>query len=338
MRCQLSLPRRLPTLVIALGCLAGSSTACTSHDRGAQGPQGSIDSGDDGGPAAPGTDAGIDGSGDDGASPPPQTSLRIAHASPDMPPIDICVAAHGTTDFQGPLVGQLVDAIAGDAGEDAEGDAGLSGVAYGQVSAYLQVDPTQLDVRIVAAGAGSCAVALVPDSTDLPPLAFETYTTLLVAGELSPAGTDSGVVVAMLSDDAVLAGGAASLRAINAMPSEPFLDFGMQSSTTEWVPLFTDVPFAASSMKTNPDDDLVDRNGYVPIAPFSGQGVSARPSSSDASAASVAAGNVTIDFGSIATVVAIGGKTGESAHPPSLLLCTDNQPAGGVFADCSVLQ
>jgi hypothetical protein len=329
-------------MLTALGCLAGSSTACTLHDDGAQGPQGTIDSGDDGGAVAPGTDAaGTDGSGDDGASPPPHTSLRIAHASPDMPSIDVCVAAHGTTDFQGPLVGQLVDVIAGDAGEGAEGgaggDAGLSGVAYAQVSAYLPVGPAQLDVRIVAAGASSCAVALVPDLTDLPTLALDTYTTLLVAGELSPVGSDMGVVVTMLSDDALLAGGAASLRAINAMPSEPSLDFGMQSSTNEWVPLFTDVPFAASSMKTNPDDGVADRNGYVPIAPFSGQGVSARPSSSDA-ATNAAAGNVTIDFGAIATVVAIGGKTGDSAHPPALLLCTDNQPSGGVFADCSIVQ
>ena len=41
--------------------------------------------------------------------------------------------------------------------------------------------------------------------------------------------------------------------------------------------------------------------------------------------------------GSIVTAFAIGGKSGDSAHPPSILICTDNQPSGGSLSDCSVV-
>jgi hypothetical protein len=34
-------------------------------------------------------------------------------------------------------------------------------------------------------------------------------------------------------------------------------------------------------------------------------------------------------------VIAVGGKTGDAIHPPALLLCIDNQPPGGLLADCS---
>jgi len=65
--------------------------------------------------------------------------------------------------------------------------------------------------------------------------------------------------------------------------------------------------------------------------------MSARESSSSDAAAGLAVDtNVDIELGAIATVIAIGGKTGDSAHPPALLVCIDNQPSGGLLSDCSV--
>jgi hypothetical protein len=110
------------------------------------------------------------------------------------------------------------------------------------------------------------------------------------------------------------------------------------SAVTQWMPLLTGVHFAAASTEVNPDDGVLDSNGYVAIAPLSAQAMSARPSSSDTAIDTAAAKSVTIVLGSIATVVAIGGKTGDSSHPPALLLCTDNQPSGGTLADCSIAQ
>jgi hypothetical protein len=337
--------RWFPAALAALGGLGPWAAACSAQ-HGSPGAQGTYDA-SEADTSSPTTEGGGDAAADDDASP-TQTYLRIAHVSPDMPPIDVCVALHGTGSYQGPLIGQLAATNAGDAGEDAEGggadgDAGLPGVSYAQVSAYLPLDPGDYDVRIVAAGASSCDAstdggAAVPDSTNLPALTLAGYATLLVAGELSPFGTEPGINVGVLPDDAVLSGGAASLRAINAIPSQPSLDFGMGSSTTQWLAFVTDVHFAAASAQVNPDDGAVDPNGYVGIAPLSDQAMSARSSSSDAATDVAAASSVTIPLGSIATVIAIGGKTGDSTHPPALLLCTDNQPSGGTLADCSIAQ
>jgi hypothetical protein len=195
------------------------------------------------------------------------------------------------------------------------------------------------DASSPPAVAGGDAAAPGTDWTSLPPLAFNTYTTLLVAGDLSPVGSDAPLTVTMLPDDAVLAGGAALLRAVNAVPSCPSLGFGL-SSISQWMPLLTDVSFATASARAAPGDGTVDANGYLPIAPLDGQAMSAGPASSDAGAgvATASAASVDIVLGSIATVLAIGGKTGDTANPPALLLCMDNQPSGGLLSDCSVAQ
>ncbi len=184
--------------------------------------------------------------------------------------------------------------------------------------------------------ASAPAGVVVGDATNLPPLAFNTHSTLLVAGALHPAGTAQALTFAMVQDDAVLASGAASLRAINAMPQVPSLDFGFGSAATAWLPLLTDVAFGAASAQAGPGYAGVDPNGYLPIAPTASQPLSARLSGSDSGADVAVANDVEIDLGAIASVIAIGGTTGEAASPAALLLCIDNQPSGGLFSDCSV--
>jgi hypothetical protein len=217
-----------------------------------------------------------------------------------------------------------------DGGEDASSP-DAAGVA--------DAGPTDAGSPSVDAGELDAGDASVHGSewTNLPPLAAGAYATILVAGDLSPAGSDAPLMVTMLPDDAALAGGAAVLRAINAVPSCPSLDFGL-SSISQWMPLLTDVGFAAASAQAAPGDGVVDANGYLPIAPLDGQAMSASPPSSDAQAgvATATASNVEIDLGSIATVLAVGGKTGDTANPPALLLCTDNLPSGGLLSDCSI--
>jgi len=260
---------------------------------------------------------------------PPTAQLRVAHASPDLPPIDVCVAPHGTGSFVGPLFAGL----SGDAGAV---DSGAVGLAFAQVSAYLTLAPGPYDARIVAAGASDCGAAgSLADGSSLPPLASDTASTLLVAGDASPAGNDPGLTLAVLPDDAALAGGAASLRAINAVPSAPSLDFGLGSFETQWVALLAGVGFASASSRGAPGEDAVDASGYLPIAPLSAQVLSARASSAATSDTAVAS-HVTIPMGSIATVIAVGGKTGDSTQPAALLFCIDNQAAGGMLADCSI--
>jgi hypothetical protein len=353
--------RTLPLILGFLGGVGLLATSCSSRNGGAA-TQVADDGGEAGSPT-PGIDAGAagdDASDDAPPSPPPQAFLRMAQLSPDLPSIDVCVAPHGTTGFLGPLLAQL----AGTGGEDGGTDAAPPGLTYPQVSAYLSLAAGQYDVRLVAAGATSCLPSLLPpnapddvdggpgdaatdaapdgssstpDWTDLPPLAFNTSTTLLVAGDWEPIGGDPGVTVAMLGDDAVLAGGAAVLRAVNAVPSWPAADFGLGSFATEWMPMLTGVSFAAASAHASPYDGVVDVHGYLAIAPLSGQAMEARLSSGDAGSAGAVASGVAIDMGSIATLIAVGGKTGDATHPPGLLLCTDNQPSGGLLSNCNIV-
>jgi len=283
----------------------------------------------------------------DGA--PAVASVRIAHMSPDAPALDVCVALHGTTDFQGPMIAQLAASLAvgGSADGGNQNDAGPLGLAFSQVSAYLSLAPGQYDVRLVAAGATTCAALAAvdggatpfapPDSVNLPALQANTFTTLLIAGDLTPAGDDAPLGVSLLPDDDELAGGAASLRAINAVPSLPALDFGLGSGAA-WMPMLTDVAFGKASSMSGPGEDPVDANGYVPIQTFAGQAMSACVPSSDAGVDVATAAAVDVELGAIATVMAIGGKTGDSAQPPELLICIDNEPSGGLLSDCSVGQ
>jgi hypothetical protein len=314
-------------------------------------------------------------------SAPGVASVRIAHVSPDAPALDVCVALHGTTDFRGPLIAQLAASLAGGGSADGgkEDDAGPVGLAFSQVSAYLSLAPGQYDVRLVAAGAQTCASPAAvddqnesveggddageasvvleagtgleggmglaggatpfapPDSVNLPALQANTFTTLVIAGDLTPAGDDAPLGVSLLTDDDELAGGAASLRAINAVPSLPALDFGLGSGAA-WMPMLTDVAFGKASSMSGPGQGTVDANGYVPIPTFVGQAMSACVPSSDAGVDVATAGAVDVELGAIATVMAIGGKSGDSAQPPELLICIDNEPSGGLLSDCSVGQ
>jgi hypothetical protein len=264
----------------------------------------------------------------------PVAYMRVAQLSPDLSAIDLCVAPHGSTAFEGPLVHQLAD---DEGGPDV-------GIAYGQVSAYLSLAPGALDVRIVAAGASDCASAIEvdgqallgsPDVTDGAALAPSGYATLLIAGSAASDSGTQGVTVTLLGDDAVLAGGAASLRAINAMPSAPALDFGLGSFSTEWQPLLIKVAFGTASTQAGPSAGAVDANGYLPIEPLANRTMSARLSSG--AAGDTAVGAVTTAPGTIATIVALG-VAGDPAHPPALMLCADNAPSGGIRSDCSVAQ
>ncbi len=364
----------------------GLTAACGSHP-GAASVQSipdaaSVEAGVEAG-ATPAPDAGDEGGDEtsDDSSPTPQpTFIRVAQLARDLPPIDLCIAPHGTTAFQGPLIGQLATSLGvGDP------DAAPAGIAYTQVSAYLSVAPGPYDIRIVPAGASDCssppaitadpgagtdadadagadagadaatdaatgpdADAALPDTTNLAAFAANAYATLLIAGSLTPNASAKTLSVTAMVDDSALAG-AVALRAINALPDAPSLDFGLGSSSTGWLPLFTDVAFGSASSHAGPHVGVLDGNGYLPIGPLSSQIFSARVSSdepgdgaapeSDAGVATgdvVTAKSLTIGVGSIATVFAISGLDDDGGDHPSLLLCEDNSPSGGLLSDCSI--
>ncbi|HEY1694423.1 MAG TPA: DUF4397 domain-containing protein [Polyangiaceae bacterium] len=325
MRPRAAFPLAAALVCASMGCTRGRSAA--RADAGAKDDAASSPPDEDGA-----DDAGGDATDEDAA--PTQAFVRIAQASPDAPSLDVCVAPHGSGSFEGPLLAQLAVSLAGDAGAPA--DAAAPGLAYAQVSAYVALDPGAYDVRVVAAGNPCASLPLLPDRTDLPALAAGTYATLLLAGETATGDAGAPIGLTALFDDATLPGGGALLRAVNAAPEEPLLDFGLGEAAT-WLPVLTNVGFGAASAQTAPGEGSVDANGYVPADPTApgGQAFSARVSSSDAGTNFASAGSVAIDLGAIATLVAIG-RAGDAAHPPALLVCIDDAPAGGLLADCSV--
>jgi hypothetical protein len=388
----MTMRRRLLTILGLLGL--GLAIACGSSSAVGPSPASDGGGGDDGVALPSGPLGGEAGPVSDAGPPPPQAFLRVAHLSPDLPPIDVCFAPHGTTSWSGPWIGQL-----------SGGEAGAPGVTYAQVSAYLPLGPGQYDLRIVPAGSSSCSSVHpdmdgggdndagadgatdtasadansandaastdansandaastdansandaggasseggvsadaggspgVPDVIDLATLPSNANATLVIAGELSPGGDDEPLKVAIVLDDVQLAGGAASLRAINALPRGGPLDFGLGSFATRFTALLTDVAFAAASTQAGPSNGVVDPNGYLPIPPLSGDTLSARVAL-DAAGDTVVASSVDVPLGSIATVIAIGGSIHDTAHPPALLLCIDSQPSGGILSDCSL--
>lgn len=284
----------------------------------------------------------------DAAAPPAQVSFRIAHLSPDAPPFDVCLAPHATTDDEGPFLHAFAAAAAAANGTPFPDDSGAAtGLVYGQVSAYFKVEPGTYEVRLVAAGATSCDTPLgaLPTSlvdggaaieATIPSVSVaDPFTTLLVAGEASPTGTDPSLTVAPIGDDSVLVSGGAALRAVNALASGVSQDFGFGAFDAGYLPVFADVAFAQAASHVSPDEAKLDGNGYLTVGEQDGVSFSAR-ASTGATADTVATQSLQIDLGAITTVIAIGGDSAGKA-PAQLLLCVDNWPSGGALSDCSVL-
>jgi hypothetical protein len=327
-------------LVFTVVGSGGLMSACTvnsttnnngaNEDGGANGPDGTTDTstGDDAANDANiGTDSGAD-AGTDAAS--PQTNIRFADWSPDAPAtgFDFCVAAHGTTNWTGPVLGsELADA-------GTIGDGGANSLQFPLVTAYLAIDPGQYDVEIVSAGATSCASGVVPATTTLPTLAANAFTTFAVVGDVSMAGSDPGLKVVAFADDSTAATGAL-VRFINAAPDLAAVDVGQGTlAGGNFQALFTGVQFGQPGTAAGSDAGAVDSNGYVSLAALSGARLSVHTSAGGTSDTATAS-NATFATGTISTLALVNGKNGGPA--PQFLQCQDNAATTGLLSPCSVL-
>ena len=220
--------------------------------------------------------------------------------------------------------GASADADTVDAGAGAGADSG----AGADASANPDAGPS---------GPAGPALPLPPDVMGLPAFAAGAFTTVLLAGEIAPAGSDAAFTAFAVQDETVLAGGGASLRAINALPGVPRADFGFGSFAGSWSPLFANVAFGAASVMAAPSQGKADDSGYLPIAPF-GPGVFSARASSGATADVASSQSVTVPLGTVATIIAAGTAATGAAHPPGLVLCTDSAPRGGPLSVCTVLR
>jgi hypothetical protein len=292
----------------------GAGTAGAGGKGGAAGAGGAGAAGaagKDGGAGSPG-DGGVSDASTDGDGSATMANLRVAHLSPGAPAIDFCLAVHGTTVFNGPvLAGQAV----------------LTGLPYAAVTKYQTVAAGQYDVRLVAAGATSCATSLggLADQTNLPVIAANSAVTIAAVGELSP-GDGGGQPFGLRAfvDDTSVATGNAKLRFVHASSGTPSVDVGTGGGVL-LNPLFNDIAFGMAASATN---------GYIQTPPLANVEVSARVHGTTSDVLSIP--NTELASGAIATAFAIG-KTGSIVTPLRVLLCLDNGVSVGALTPCTVV-
>src|SRR5678815_3700585 len=139
--------------------------------------------------------------------------VRVAHLSPDAPAVDFCLAPHGTASFTGPILAKNGHA---------------TGLTYGNVTKYFDVQAIQYDVRIVAPGSADCATSLggLPDFTELPTLSEDANATIAAEG-LVAFGASTPFMLRPYIDDATVDTGKAKLRLVQASPGTPAVDVGL---------------------------------------------------------------------------------------------------------------
>ena len=208
----------------------------------------------------------------------------------------------------------------------------LNGVAYPQVTTYIPVPPGPYDLRLIAAG-GSCASpGIIADTTDIPALVADTGYTFATMGDLTPAATDPAILVMTFTDDTTAPAGV-SLRFLHAEPSVAALDLGTGSiGMNNFAALFQGVTFGTLGSQIQSDAGTVDSNGYITLPTLSGSISFHLAATSDRRDRRQRLG----ERGTILTIAAIGGKTGDVVNTAKILLCTDNGPVTGLYTTRAV--
>ncbi len=265
-------------------------------------------------------------------------SIRVANWSPDAPAVDFCVAPHGTGQFHGPMVAAQALALP-NAGSSCP--ASTFGLPFPQVSSYALVQAGQYDVRLVVAGATSCAAG-VADATSLPAIVAGGFETVALLGELNRASaTAPGLQLAGFSDDPAPVG-AIALRFIQAAPAFSALDFGTGSGSS-FKAVFSNVAFgqtAKTAVGADGGAASVDSNGYLSRSAMTSVSLAAEVHGALAPDGSVqdtaVAKNVSAAAGSVLTVVAVGAVAG-AGGAASLVQCIDNAGTVCPLSNCTVI-
>jgi hypothetical protein len=259
------------------------------------------------------------------------------------------MTTHGTSFAGTPMVETLVGGL------DA-GDGGPVGLAYTEVSAYVDVPVGQYDIRLVAAGSPDCSSGLVPDFANLPQLYFDSFYTLALVGDLAPDAGAPSLRAVVFGDDTTSPPSSdptapfIGIRFVNAAPDVSSAEIGSYdqgTSTPVYAAFLSGVTFGTASIGAG----AVDRNGYASVEPMGvGQDLAIRSSDDYAGYRQVVttvlesvAGGVPVtialvatppqaaaDAGADAGIVADGsvatdaGAAVEYAPVGSLVVCVDN--------------
>jgi hypothetical protein len=284
---------------------AGASSSTNTGSTGSTGGTGGMD-GTGGGTGGMGGGTGGMGGGGNGA----KARVRVAHLSPGAPAVDVCIKPAAAANFEAPVL---------------KGLGAKEGLAYPNITTYLELAPGEYVARLVAPNAANCSKALadLPDITGIKVEGDESYT-LAAIGELAPGAKNAFQVKPYVDDAAAPASGKMKLRFVHTSPDAPNVDVGVVAGST-FVPLFPNVAYPTEG------------KGYLEAAPVSGATISVRLAGMPTEVLKLA--NVTIPANATVTAWAIGKATAmpNSPTPLAALVCVDSAPAKGVLTDCSVL-
>jgi hypothetical protein len=246
---------------------------------------------------------------------PARAHVRIAHLSPDLRAVDVCLAPSNTTAFSPPV-------LAGLGVQD--------GLTYAAVTTYVDLPVGTYDVRVILANATGCSIPAIPDTTGVSVDDNETVS-VLALGDFDTSGAaahDPPLHLAVFTDATSAPSAAAKLRFIHASPGTPPVDVGLGSGAA-FTKVFADVAFG--DIATN---QPVDALGFATTAAPLTSAVSARLAGASSDALVVP--GVMLAPQGVFSAFAIGGKTGASDNPLQVLLCDDNAPPSGLLAACAV--
>ena len=249
-------------------------------------------------------------------SAPDRARVRIAHLSPDAPAVDVCIAEAGSGTWGDPLLRRLGAA---------------TGLAYAQVTTYVELPTRAYDIRVILATATGCGAGAVPDTLNVTvtPKLTATIAAIGIIDRSGPAANDPAFRLQVLVDEPTVAANKTKLRFFHASPGTPAVDVGLGTQAS-FVKVFANVSFGQTA-PTN--GTSLSTNGFVETNPLTAH-VTARIANATTDALVIP--SVTLAANSVATAIAIGGKTGTHANPLSVLLCSDTAPANGLLAACSV--
>lgn len=244
-------------------------------------------------------------------SPPTQINVRVAHLSPDAPPVDFCVRNAGAASFTGPVLRSLSVG---------------AGLAYTQVTRYLALDAGAYTVRLVAPGSTDCNAALggLPDVT-LPALAGRARATIGAVGLLAGSGATSFRLTAFVEDDTAAPTGQVRARFVHTSPGTPAVDVGIPGAGTAFTALFPNVAYPTAS-------------AYVNAPPLNAASIAARVAGTPTAAGAypLQLDGVTAPAGTRLTVFAVGELDNDQT-PLAALVCNDGAAPAGALTPCSLL-
>jgi len=291
--------------LVAVGCDDGSSTEGTAGSGGTGGSAQGGSGGAGGGQGGSGGQGGTGGGGD-------IANVRVAHLSSDAPAVDFCVSADDAKTFIGPVMGGVL------------GD--TDGLAFSEVTAYLQLPVATYTARLVAPGATNCdeALAGLPDVTGLA-VAKDGYYTVAAIGMLTPPQGAQAFQVKAYADDGAVADGKAKLRFVHASADTPNVDVGTGEGAS-FAAVFSDVAFG--------EVGKVGGKEYLETDPLAGVTISARATGTDTDALVI--NGVDLPAGAIASAFAIG-NLGGSPSPLKVLICVDNGAPKDNLTPCVIV-